>query len=474
MASQNDFAIGDPALDEENLVANETKDLARLVSFTEAFRFWVKLGFISFGGHAGQIAIMHRELVDKRRWLSDERFLHALNYCMLLPGPEAQQLAIYIGWLMHRTWGGIVAGAFFVIPSIFILLALSYVYAAYGNVPAVAGVLAGFKPIVVAIVVEAVVKIGSKALKGSAHFIIAALAFTSIYFLHVPFPLIVVAAAVVGLLGVRFAPSVFVRRSKTKEADRKTEGDDGLADELPLVIDDHAPPPAHTLPNRGRTFRILAIGITLWLLPFLSIGLWRGFDSLHSQEYRFFTQAALVTFGGAYAVLAYVTQALTAAPYNWLTHTQAVDGLALAETTPGPLIMVLQFVGFIAAWNIPGGMSPTSSAVVGALITTYVTFLPCFLFIFLGAPYIEVLRGNKNLTGALSGVTAAVVGVVLNLALVFGSAVVFPNGITGDVDWFSAAMTLAAFVALYRFKADVLWVVLSGGFIGLLWTLFMG
>ncbi len=459
---------------EESLEAPRGERLPRQVPFGEAFRFWAKLGFISFGGPAGQIAIMHKELVDKRRWLSDERFLHALNYCMLLPGPEAQQLAIYIGWLMHRTWGGIVAGAFFVIPSIFILLALSYVYAAYGNVPAVAGVLAGFKPIVVAIVVEAVVKIGSKALKGSAHFIIAALAFVSIYFLHVPFPLIVVAAAAVGLLGVRIAPSVFVRRPKTKEADKKTEGDDALADDLPLVIDDHAPPPAHTLPNRGRTFRILAFGIALWLLPFLSIGLWRGFDSLHSQEYRLFTQAALVTFGGAYAVLAYVTQALTTAPYNWLTHTQAVDGLALAETTPGPLIMVLQFVGFIAAWNNPSGMDQTTSAVLGALVTTYVTFLPCFLFIFIGAPYIEVLRGNKNLTGALSGVTAAVVGVVLNLALVFGAAVIFPNGITGSVDWFSAAMTAAAFVALYRYKADVLVVVLAGGAVGLIWTLFLG
>ncbi|HMQ05182.1 MAG TPA: chromate efflux transporter [Pyrinomonadaceae bacterium] len=459
---------------EESLEAPRGERLPRQVPFGEAFRFWAKLGFISFGGPAGQIAIMHKELVDKRRWLSDERFLHALNYCMLLPGPEAQQLAIYIGWLMHRTWGGIVAGAFFVIPSIFILLALSYVYAAYGNVPAVAGVLAGFKPIVVAIVVEAVVKIGSKALKGYAHFIIAALAFVSIYFLHVPFPLIVVAAAAVGLLGVRIAPSVFVRRPKTKEADKKTEGDDALADDLPLVIDDHAPPPPHTLPSRRRTLKILAVGITLWLLPFIALGLWRGFGSLHSHEYRFFTQAALVTFGGAYAVLAYVTQALTTDPYNWMTRQQAVDGLALAETTPGPLIMVLQFVGFIAAWNHPGGMDQTTSAVLGALVTTYVTFLPCFLFIFIGAPYIEVLRGNKNLTGALSGVTAAVVGVVLNLALVFGAAVIFPNGITGSVDWFSAAMTAAAFLALYKYKADVLVVVLAGGAVGLIWTLFLG
>ena len=440
----------------------------RVVPFRDAFRFWLKLGFISFGGPAGQIAIMHRELVDKRRWLSDERFLHALNYCMLLPGPEAQQLAIYIGWLMHRTWGGIVAGAFFVIPSIFILLALSYVYAAYGNVPAVAGVLSGFKPIVVAIVVEAVVKIGGKAVKGGAHLVIAALAFVAIYFLHVPFPLIVVGAAVVGLLGARFAPKVFAKTPKVKEADKKTEGEDPVAEELPLVIDDHAPPPLHTLPSRGRTLKIFAIGAALWLLPFLALGLWRGFGSLHAQEYRFFTQAALVTFGGAYAVLAYVTQALTTDPYNWMTRQQAVDGLALAETTPGPLIMVLQFVGFIAAWNNPGGMDQTTSAVLGALVTTYVTFLPCFLFIFIGAPYIEVLRGNKNLTGALSGVTAAVVGVILNLALVFGAAVILPQGIAGGLDWFSAALTVAALVALYRFKADVLVVVLVGGLIGLI------
>jgi chromate transporter len=446
-----------------------TAPTGRAVTFSDAFRFWVKLGFISFGGPAGQIAIMHRELVDRRRWLSNERFLHALNYCMLLPGPEAQQLAIYIGWLMHRTWGGIVAGAFFVIPSIFILLALSYIYAAYGNVPAVAGVLAGFKPIVVAIVVEAVVKIGSKALKGAVHIAIAALAFVSIYFLHVPFPLIILAAAVVGLLGVRFAPAVF-SKSKGKEADTKTEGQAEVADELPLVIDDHAPPPPHTLPNRGRTLRILAFGVVLWLLPFFAIGIWRGFDSLHSHEYRFFTQAALVTFGGAYAVLAYVTQALTTDPYNWLTRQQAVDGLALAETTPGPLIMVLQFIGFISAWNNPGGMGQTSSAVLGALVTTYVTFLPCFLFIFIGAPYIEVLRGNQSLTGALSGVTAAVVGVILNLALVFGGAVIFTQGAVGGIDWFAAAMTVAAFVALYKFKADVLLVVLVGGLIGLIRT----
>ncbi len=368
---------------------------------------------------------------------------------------------------MHRTWGGIVAGAFFVIPSIFILLALSYTYAAYGNVPAVAGVLSGFKPIVVAIVVEAVIKIGGKALKRWAHFVIAAAAFISIYFLHIPFPIIVLAAAIVGLLGARYMPGVFAAAPpKTKEADRKTEGDGERMDAVPLVIDDHAPPPAHTLPDRLRTFKILAVGLALWTLPLLALINWRGWGSLHAQEYRFFTQAALVTFGGAYAVLAYVTQA-AAGSFGWMTKVQAVDGLALAETTPGPLIMVLQFVGFMAAWNNPQGMTSTASAVTGALVTTYVTFLPCFLFIFLGAPYIEILRGNKNLTGALSGVTAAVVGVVLNLALVFGGAVILPQGLAGSADWFAAALSGAAFVALYKFKAEVLWVVLAGGLIGL-------
>jgi chromate transporter len=449
----------------------ENNSQRRQVSFAEAFRFWVKLGFISFGGPAGQIAIMHRELVERRRWISEERFLHALNYCMLLPGPEAQQLAIYIGWLLHRTWGGIVAGGFFVLPSIFVLLALSYIYAAYGNVPAVAGVLAGFKPIVVAIVVEAVIKIGGRALKRWAHFVIAAAAFISIYVLYIPFPLIVVAAGLVGLLGARHLPKVFGATSPpTKEVDRKTQGEEEIVEAIPLLIEDHTPPPAHTIPNGMRTLKIIAVGVALWVLPLVLLTVWRGWGSLHAQEYRFFTQAALVTFGGAYAVLAYVTQA-AAGSFGWITKTQAVDGLALAETTPGPLIMVLQFVGFMAGWNNPQGMSQTASAVTGALVTTYVTFLPCFLFIFLGAPYIEILRGNKNLTGALSGVTAAVVGVILNLALVFGTAVIFPQGFSGDVNWFAAVMSTAAFVALYKFKAEVLWVVLTGGAIGCVKTL---
>ncbi|HJR06176.1 MAG TPA: chromate transporter [Pyrinomonadaceae bacterium] len=451
------------------------------VSFGEAFRFWVKLGFISFGGPAGQIAIMHRELVERKRWLSEERFLHALNYCMLLPGPEATQLAIYVGWLMHRTRGGIVAGAFFVIPSIFILLALSYIYARYGQLTTVAGVMSGFKPVVVAIVVEALLKIGSRALKRRVHYLIAAAAFCAIFFLHVPFPVIVLAAGLCGLAGARLRPEAFAATEpKAANPVSTTTGDDAQDETkrgasvtnaqaaTPYVIEDDAPSPAHTLPSKRRTLKILLAGVVLWALPLAALIGWRGWGSLHAEEYRFFTQAALVTFGGAYAVLAYVTQAAVGS-YNWLTHAQAVDGLALAETTPGPLIMVLQFVGFMAGWNHPpDGIGQTTSAVVGALVTTYTTFLPCFLFIFLGAPYIEILRGNRNLTGALSGITAAVVGVILNLALVFGAAVIWPHGFTGGVNWFAAVLSVVAFIALYRLKLDVLWVVLAGGALGLL------
>jgi chromate transporter len=459
------------SLREENQRSESESPIVRPgVTFAEGFRFWVKLGFISFGGPAGQIAIMHRELVERRRWLSEERFLHALNYCMLLPGPEAQQLAIYIGWLLHRTPGGLIAGAFFVIPSIFILLGLSYIYAAYGNVWIVIGILAGFKPVVVAIVVEAILKIGGRALKVPAHFVIASATFVAIYFLHIPFPLIVLAAGIIGFTGVRLLPRLFTAKSAVTGAAAKpkpaSEGSEEKLQLPPTVIDDQAPPPAHALPSGKRALKVLAIGIALWLLPFLLLTFWRGWDSLHAQEYRFFTQAALVTFGGAYAVLAYVTQA-AAGSYGWISHTQAIDGLALAETTPGPLIMVLQFIGFMAGWNHPGSMGQTASAVTGALVTTYTTFLPCFLFIFLGAPYIEVLRGNRNLTSALSGITAAVVGVILNLALVFGLAVIWPKGLQGETNWFAVAISLAAFFALYRLKVDVLWVVLAGGVIGL-------
>ena len=439
--------------------------LRNLPPFHEAFRFWLKLGFISFGGPAGQIAIMHRELVERRRWISEERFLHALNYCMLLPGPEAQQLATYIGWLLHRTLGGLVAGGFFVLPSVVILLALSYIYTAYGSVPIVMAVLAGFKPIVVAVVIEAVSRIGRRALKRRAHVAIAAAAFIAIYMLEVPFPVIVLAAGTIGLVGARRWPDVFVSKiaaAARVAADANTgQGEDLIA----IAIDDDAPAPAHTLPSRRRDVGVIAVALLFWTLPLIALGAWRGWESLHVHLYRFFTQAALVTFGGAYAVLAYVTQAAVE-NYGWLTHAQAVDGLALAETTPGPLIMVLQFVGYVAAWTHPEGMTPPGSALVGALVTTYVTFLPCFIFIFLGAPYIEVLRGNENLTGALTGVTAAVVGVVLNLALVFGVAVLWPQGFAAGIDWIAAAMTVAAIVVIFTLHVNMVWVVLGGGLLG--------
>jgi chromate transporter len=446
---------------------NEPKDGTYEVSFGEAFRFWLKLGFISFGGPAGQIAIMHKELVEKRRWLGESRFLHALNYCMLLPGPEAQQLAVYIGWLMHKTLGGIVAGVFFVLPSVFILLLLSYIYAAYGHLPAVDGVLTGFKPVVVAIVVEALVKIGKRALKRWVHFALAALAFVAIFFVDIPFPIIVFGAALVGFLGMRFLPAVFEAREGVAN-----RGDVSSETSRPMLADDAVL--EHTIPSRSRSIRIAAIGAMLWLLPIAALIAWNGTQNLHVEEYKFFSISALVTFGGAYAVLAYITQAVTTAPYNWITPTQAVDGLALAETTPGPLIMVLQFVGFMAAWNNPvAGMSPLSSAIIGALLTTYATFLPSFLFIFLGAPYIEKLRKSKLLTSSLSGVTAAVVGVILNLALVFGMAVIVDRG-TGEINWFSVVLGILAFLALQKLKLDVLLVIIAGGVIGIIYTLLRG
>jgi chromate transporter len=333
-------------------------------------------------------------------------------------------------------------------------------------------VLSGFKPVVVAIVVEAVLKIGGRAVRRAAHFIIAAAAFVAIYFLHIPFPLIVLGAGLIGLIGARLWPNLFNSYPPIrKKADARTEGHEDHPAVLPLVINDDAPPPSHTFPSKRRSIQTLVFGLALWLLPLALLVVWRGTASIHVHEYHFFTQAALVTFGGAYAVLAYVTQAAVGS-FGWLTQAQAVDGLALAETTPGPLIMVLQFVGFMAGWNNPEGMNQTASGVLGGLVTTYTTFLPCFLFIFLGAPYIEVLRSNKNLTAALSGITASVVGVILNLAIVFGAAVIWPSGITGDTNWFAAVMSIAAFVALYRFKVDVLWVVIAGGMVGLCSTLF--
>jgi chromate transporter len=411
------------------------------VSFAEAFRFWLKLGFISFGGPAGQIAIMQKELVENREWIEQDDFLHALNFCMLLPGPEAQQLATYIGWRLHGIRGGIVAGAFFVIPSIFFLLALSYIYAAYGNVPQVSAILDGFKAVVVAIVVEAVLKIAKKAFKSYWHIVIAALAFISIYFLHIPFPLIVLGAAILGIVLLK-TKNLIAEETKTKDQKPKT---------------------------KNRFLKIIAAFALLWLIPFLAVVLFFGFDNIASKTYLFFTQAAFVTFGGAYAVLAYVNQAVVAS--GWITAAQSVDGLALAETTPGPLIMVLQFIGFMTGWNNAGAFNQTFFAVLCALLTTYVTFLPSFLFIFIGAPYIERLRHNENLTSALSGVTASVVGVILNLALMFAATVVFPNFQT---NYFVLVLAVLSFATLYFLKMDVLLVVIAGGLCGLAKYFFIG
>jgi chromate transporter len=433
-----------------------------VVRFSEAFAYWVRLGFISFGGPAGQIAIMQRDLVDRKTWISQERFLYALSYCMLLPGPEAQQLAIYIGWLLHGTLGGIVAGAFFVIPSILILWGLSAIYAAYGSLPGVAGVLSGLKPAVVALVIVALLRIGSRAFRPRGLAVIAAAAFVGIFFLHVPFPWIVLGAGSVGFLAGRIWPRQLARARG--DAARQEERDPASEQSRSRIEKAQGSWP--------RAARIVIVGVLLWGAPFLGLGLWRGWSSLHIRQYRFFTQAAFVTFGGAYAVLAYVMQAAVQS-YHWITQTQAIDGLGLAETTPGPLIMVLQFVGFMSGWNQPEGMSRLASATLGSLVTTYVTFLPCFFYIFLGAPYVESLRKNRTVTSALSGITAGVVGVILNLAVVFGLAVLLPAGWGHAPSWFALSVTASAFVALFFFKLHEVWVVLAGGALGLLHALLM-
>ncbi len=441
------------------------------IRFAEALGFWLKLGFISFGGPAGQIAILHRELVERRRWISESRFLHALNYCMLLPGPEAQQLATYIGWLLHRTPGGLAAGVLFVLPSVFILLGLSYAYAAYGELPVVAGLLSGCKAVVVAIVADAVLRLGRRAIRGRVHLLVAGGAFVGIYFLHVPFPLIILGAALVGLAGARAWPEAWNTQRAHPDGGRSGAGS-GPGDLPPAIRDDVAPPP-HAQPSTSRLARTLAAGLVLWLLPYVLLAAWLGLKSLPLLQYRFFTGAALVTFGGAYSVLAYVTQAAVQA-YGWITPAQAVDGLALAETTPGPLIMVLQFVGFMTGWNNPGALGQLASATLGALVTTWTTFLPCFVLVFAGAPYMELLRGNKVLNSALSGVTASVIGVILNLALVFGAAVIMPGGFGAGISWFSACVSSAALLAIYRFRIDALWIVLAGGLAGLAFRMISG
>ncbi len=430
--------------------------------FWEAFKYWLLLGFISFGGPAGQISIMHQELVEKRRWISERRFLHALNYCMVLPGPEAQQLAIYIGWMLHRSWGGIVAGTLFVLPSLFILAALTYVYLAFGDVTFVQGVFNGIKPAVVAIVVFAAWRIGSRALKNNLLWAMAAVSFIAIFALKIPFPYIVLAAGVLGFIGGKVWPDKF-----------KVGGGHGASNQSygPALIDDDTPPPAHTRFRPGRLVILTVLFVVLWGAAMLMLP-----AGTLSDMGEFFTKAALVTFGGAYAVLPYVYQG-GVEHYQWLSGTQMIDGLALGETTPGPLIMVVSFVGFVGAWTkeIFGPDALFLAGFAGASVATFFTFLPSFLFILAGAPLVEATHGDLKFTAPLTGITAAVVGVILNLAVFFGWHVIWPRAteaapFSGGFEWFYALISVAAFIALWKYKMDIMKVIGACAAVGLAYT----
>lgn len=436
-----------------------TPPIAR-VSRAEAFRFWLKLGFISFGGPAGQIGVMHQELVERRRWISERRFLHALNYCMVLPGPEAQQLATYIGWLLHGSWGGIVAGALFVLPSLLILILLSWLYLAFGDVPAVAGVLYGIKPAVTAIVLFAAYRIGTRVLKNGVLWAVAIMAFAGLFLFQLPFPAIILGAAIVGWLGGRLAPERF----------RFSAGHGGgkVHQAGPALIDDDTPIPAHARPSRARMLRYGAVGAACWLGGMGMLLAWFGWQATFTQMGWFFTKAALLTFGGAYAVLPYVYQG-GVEHYQWLSATQMIDGLALGETTPGPLIMVVAFVGFVGAWQhlALGPDALVLAGVAGALVATYFTFLPSFLFILLGGPWVESTRDDLKFTAPLSAITAAVVGVIVNLALFFAYHVFWPQGFAGAFDGVAAVIGALALLALFRFKLGVIPVIAACAVLGL-------
>mgnify|MGYP000909605096 CR=1 FL=1 len=427
---------------------------SEIISFKDALKFWTKLGFISFGGPAGQIAIMHSEVVERRNWISENQFLRALNFCMLLPGPEAQQLATYLGWRMHGTLGGIAAGTLFVIPSIFLMLLLSWLAVAHIDVPLVAAAFYGIQPVVVAVVVEAVLRIGKKALKHNLFYGFAGAAFIGIFFLKLPFPLIVAAAALAGLIMQRWFPEALCTGSfnpDTKEC----------------VMESETP---HTMirskATLGHVAKVFLICLGLWFVVVGSIWGIAGFDSTLSSIALFFSKAAFVTFGGAYAVLSYIADMATRS--GWLTMEQMLIGLGLAESTPGPLIMVTQYVGFLGAWNLPQGLTPLTSGVWGALITTYVTFLPCFFFIFAGAPFIEAMAGNQKIQAALKGVTAAVVGVVLNLAVWFGYKIFFRES---GLDLFAIASAGSSIVLLQKYHVPIQYMVPIGAAIGIVWKL---
>ncbi|MDH2916739.1 MAG: chromate efflux transporter [Gallionella sp.] len=430
------------------------------VTLMQAFWYWLKLGFISFGGPAGQIAIMHHDLVEKKRWISEKRFLHALNYCMVLPGPEAQQLATYIGWLMHRTWGGIIAGVLFVLPSLFILIALSWLYIAFGDVPLVAGLFYGIKPAVTAIVVHATHRIGSRALKNNVLWAIAAASFVAIFALNVPFPAIVLFAALIGYFGGHISPEHF----KSGGGHGKSNKSFGVA-----LIDDDTPTPEHARFRWAGLIKVTVIGGLLWLLPMTLLTMNYGWDHTLTQMGWFFTKAALLTFGGAYAVLPYVYQGAVG-HYGWLTPTQMIDGLALGETTPGPLIMVVAFVGFIGGYTqaLFGAENQFLAGALAATLVTWFTFLPSFMFILAGGPLVESTHGDLKFTAPLTAITAAVVGVILNLAMFFGYHVLWPQGFEGTFDIASAVIALAAAIALFRYKRGVIEVIAGSAVIGLL------
>ncbi len=446
-------------MDAPQQLSGNTPILPAQVTLAQAFRYWLKLGFISFGGPAGQIAIMHQDLVERKRWISEQRFLHALNYCMVLPGPEAQQLATYIGWMMHRTWGGIVAGALFVLPSLLILIVLSWVYAAFGNVPLVAGLFYGIKPAVTAIVLQATHRIGSRALKNALLWMIATAAFAAIFALNVPFPAIVASAALIGYAGGRIAPDKF-----------RVGGGHGQAGRSfgPALIDDHTPTPEHARFKWAGLARVAAAGSLLWLLPMALLTAACGWDHTLTQMGWFFTKAALLTFGGAYAVLPYVYQGAVG-HYGWLSPVQMIDGLALGETTPGPLIMVVSFVGFIGGYGhaLFGAEHLFLAGALAAILVTWFTFLPSFIFIFAGGPLVESTHGDLKFTAPLTAITAAVVGVILNLAMFFGYHVLWPQGFSGTFDRVSALIALAAAIALFRYRRGVIEVIAACALIGL-------
>jgi chromate transporter len=429
------------------------------VSFWPAFMFWLKLGFVSFGGPAGQIALMHEELVVRRKWLSEKRFLHALNYCMLLPGPEAQQLATYIGWLMHKTRGGIAAGVLFVLPSLFLLIGLSWLYIAYGQVTWVAGLFYGIKPAVAAIVLQAAYRIGSRVLQNNLLWAIAAASFVAIFALNVPFPLIVLAAALVGFVGGRLSANSF-----------QVGGGHGAASQSSgsAIIDDDTPTPSHAIFTWKRLWQVLLAAAVLWLVPMGLLVLQFGWDHTFMQMSWFFTKAALLTFGGAYAVLPYVFQAAVE-QFGWVTVTQMMDGLALGETTPGPLIMVVAFVGFVGAYA-QALLGPDSLFLAGALaatLVTWFTFLPSFVFILAGGPFVESTHNDLKFTAPLTAITAAVVGVILNLALFFGYHTMWPQGFDAPFDTSAALIAIAAAVALLKFKLNVMQVIGVCGLLGI-------